>query len=191
MFAPLMHPAMRHVGPVRRELAIPTVMNVVGPLANPARAGRQVLGVAEERRLPLLAGALRELGTTHALVVHGTGLDEVSPLGPTRVLEVRGNDVTEWELEPAKYGFPIAAPEELAGGTPRDNAAIITAVLRGEGNRGATSAIALNAAAAIYVSGRVDNFGDAVQAARDSLSSGAGLAALERLRSAAPRTAAG
>jgi anthranilate phosphoribosyltransferase len=191
MFAPLMHPAMRHVGPVRRELAIPTVMNIVGPLANPARAGRQVLGVADERRLPLLAGALRELGTTHTLVVHGTGLDEVSPLGPTRVLEVRGTDLGEWQLDPGRYGVPAASPEELAGGTPRDNAAIITAVLRGEGNPGATNAVVLNAAAAIYVSGRVESFDDAVEAARQSLSSGAGLGALERLRAAAPRTAAG
>jgi len=191
MFAPVMHPAMRHVGPVRRELAIPTVMNVVGPLANPARAGRQVLGVADERRLSLLAGALRELGTTHTLVVHGTGLDEVSPLGPTRVVEVRGADVREWELDPRELGVPTATPDQLAGGTPRENAGIITAVLRGEGNRGATDAVVLNAAAAIYVSGRVDDFGAGMAAARDALASGAGLAALERLRVAAPRTVSG
>src|SRR3954468_21486370 len=96
MFAPLMHPAMRHVGPVRRELAIPTVMNIVGPLANPARAGRQVVGVADERRVPLLAGALAELGTRHALVVHGTGMDEISPLAPTQVIEIRGQQLSEW-----------------------------------------------------------------------------------------------
>jgi anthranilate phosphoribosyltransferase len=190
MFAPLMHPAMRHVGPVRRELGIPTVMNVVGPLANPARAGRQVVGVADDRRLPLIAGALRELGTTHALIVHGTGLDEVSPLGPTRVLEVRDDELAEWTLDPAEYGVATASPDELAGGTPRDNAAIITAVLRGEGNRGATSAVLLNAAAAIYVSGRTASFGDAVAAAHDALASGAALEALERLRRAAPREAA-
>jgi anthranilate phosphoribosyltransferase len=187
MFAPLMHPAMRHVGPVRRELGIPTVMNIVGPLANPARAGRQVVGVADERRLPLLAGALRELGTTHTLVVHGTGLDEVSPLGPTRVLEVQGNEVTEWQLDPRDYGVPAASADELAGGTPRENASIITAVLRGEGAPSATSAVALNAAAAIYVSGRVESFADAVSVARDTLASGAGLTALERLRAATPR----
>jgi anthranilate phosphoribosyltransferase len=187
MFAPLMHPAMRHVGPVRRELAIPTVMNVVGPLANPARAGRQVLGVADERRVPLLAGALRELGTTHALIVHGTGLDEVSPLGPTRVVEVRGSEESEWQLDPRDYDIPTASPDELAGGTPRDNAAIITAVLRGQGNPGATNAIMLNAAAAIYVSGRVESFDDAVELARDALFSGAGYDALERLRGATPR----
>jgi anthranilate phosphoribosyltransferase len=187
MFAPLMHPAMRHVGPVRRELAIPTVMNVVGPLANPARAGRQVVGVADERRLPLLAGALRELGTTHALIVHGTGLDEVSPLGPTRMLEVRGDDLTEWSLDPRDHDVPTAAADELAGGTPHENAAIITAVLRGVGNPGATNAVVLNAAAAIYVSGRVETFADAVRVARAAIVSGAGLGALERLRAAAPR----
>jgi anthranilate phosphoribosyltransferase len=189
MFAPLLHPAMRHVGPVRRELAIPTVMNIVGPLANPARAGRQVLGVADERRLPLLAGALAELGTEHALIVHGTGLDEVSPLGPTRVIEIRGADTAEWQLDPGKFDLPRATADQLSGGTPRDNAAIVTAVLRGEGNAGATAAVVLNAAAAIYVSGRVDSFGDAVTVARDALASGAGLAALERLRAASPRAA--
>jgi anthranilate phosphoribosyltransferase len=191
MFAPLMHPAMRHVGPVRRELAIPTVMNVVGPLANPARAGRQVVGVADERRLPLLAGALRELGTTHALIVHGTGLDEVSPLGPTRILEVQGDEVTEWSLDPRDYGVATATADELAGGTPGENAAIITAVLRGKANPGATNAVVLNAAAAIYVSGRIESFADAVGVARDALTSGAGFAALERLRGAAPREAGG
>src|SRR5437868_8856903 len=106
MFAPLMHPAMRHVGPVRRELAIPTVMNIVGPLANPAFAGRQVVGVSDERRMPLIAGALRELGTMHALVVHGApGLDEVSPMGPTRVIEIRGGTLRDWTIEPERYGF--------------------------------------------------------------------------------------
>src|SRR5438876_11908402 len=99
MFAPLMHPAMRHVGPVRRELAIPTVMNIVGPLANPARAGRQVVGVADERRVPLLAGALKELGTRHALVVHGNGMDEISPLATTRVIEIRDGQVDEWNID--------------------------------------------------------------------------------------------
>src|SRR5207248_8169959 len=100
MYAPLMHPAMRHVGPVRREIAVQTVMNIVGPLANPAFAGRQVVGVADERRLPLIAGALCELGTMHALVVHGApGLDEVSPLGPTRVIEIRSSTIREWTIE--------------------------------------------------------------------------------------------
>src|SRR5688500_1449767 len=119
MFAPSMHPAMRHVGPVRRELAIPTVMNIVGPLANPARAGRQVLGVSEPRRMPLLAGALPELGTRRAMVVHGApGMDEFSPLGPTTVVEVIDGERREWSVDPSSHGVRGVRAGELAGGTP-------------------------------------------------------------------------
>jgi anthranilate phosphoribosyltransferase len=185
MFASLMHPAMRHVGPVRRELAIPTVMNIVGPLANPALAGRQVVGVADERRMPLIAGALRELGTMHALVVHGApGLDEVSPLGPTRVLEIRDGSLREWTIEPDRYDFGDARAEHLAGGSPKENAETVLAVLGGEGSSGATAAVILNAAAAVYVSGKVTTFDDAVTIAQDAIIRGAGLDALERLRGA-------
>ena len=183
MFAPLMHPAMRHVGPVRRELAIPTVMNIVGPLANPAYAGRQVVGVADERRVPLIAGTLRELGTMHSLVVHGApGLDEVSPMGPTRVIEIRGGTLREWTIDPDRYAFGAIHREHLAGGSPKENAETILAVLSGEGSSGATAAVTLNAAAAIYVSGAVNTFDDAVAAATGAIENGAGLAALERLR---------
>src|SRR6185295_15281918 len=100
MFAPLMHPAMRHVGPVRRELGIQTIMNLVGPLANPAHAGRQVVGVADARRLHLIAGALCALGSQHALVVHGAGMDEISPFGETQVVEVRAGHMSEWVIDP-------------------------------------------------------------------------------------------
>src|SRR5687767_4657085 len=125
MFAPLMHPAMRHVGPVRRELAIPTVMNVVGPLANPAGARRQVVGVADPNRVPILAGALLELGSLHSLVVHGEpGLDEISPLGTTSVVEVRDGRATEWTIDPAEFGYTGLAADELAGGDSADNARI-------------------------------------------------------------------
>lgn len=185
MFAPLMHPAMRHVGPVRRDLGIPTVMNIVGPLANPASAGRQVVGVSDERRLPLIAGALRELGTMHALVVHGApGLDEVSPLGATRVVEIRNGALREWTIEPQRYGFTDPRPEHLAGGSPKENAEMVLAVLGGAGSSGATAAVVLNAAAAIYVSGRVPTFDDAVVIAQDAARDGTGLRALERLRGA-------
>ena len=184
MFAPLMHPAMRHVGPVRRELAIPTVMNIVGPLANPARAGRQVIGVADERRLPLLAGALRELGTMHALVIHGQGMDEVSPLGPTQVLEVRHGHVREWSIDPADHGFRGVRIEDLAGGGPAENARIVQEVLAGRGAPGARAAVALNAAAAIYVAGLAADYAAAVGVAREALDAGRGLDALEKLKAA-------
>jgi len=185
MFAPLMHPAMRHVGPVRRELGIPTVMNIVGPLANPAYAGRQVVGVADTGRMPLIAGTLRELGTMHALVVHGApGLDEVSPLGPTQVIEIRGGTLREWTIEPERYDFGAVHSDHLAGGSPKENAETVLAVLRGEASSGAMAAVVLNAAAAIYVSGAVTTFDDAVQAARSALEDGSGFRALERLRRA-------
>ncbi|HEX6252093.1 MAG TPA: anthranilate phosphoribosyltransferase, partial [Gemmatimonadaceae bacterium] len=183
MFAPLMHPAMRHVGPVRRELAVPTVMNVVGPLANPAGAGRQVVGVADASRVPVLAGALAALGARHALVVHGEpGLDEFSPLGPTRVLEIRDGEVTEWTLDPARFDLTAESAEELAGASPEENARVILDVLGGRGTRGARAAVLLNAAAAVYVSGRVSSFDAAVEQATHALESGAGTEVLERLR---------
>lgn len=184
MFAPLMHPAMRHVGPVRRELAIPTVMNIVGPLANPAMAGRQVVGVADERRVPLLAGALRELGTRHAMVVHGSGMDEISPLSPTHVVEIREGRIDEWAIEPARYGYTGLQAGDLAGGPPDDNARVVRAVLSGQSNRAARAAVVLNAAAAIYVSGRMAHYDKAVRAAEVALDAGLGLEALERLRAA-------
>jgi anthranilate phosphoribosyltransferase len=185
MFAPLMHPAMRHVGPVRRDLAIPTMMNVLGPLANPAGAGRQVVGVADANRLPLLAGALAELGSVHAMVVHGEpGLDEISPLGRTRVLEVRDGRVLEWAIEPAEYVDTNGGAPDLAGATPAENAEVITAVLAGTRGGLARSAVVLNAGAAIYVSGRARDFGAGVRAASEALDNGDGMRALDRLRNA-------
>ncbi len=189
MFAPLMHPAMRHVGPVRRELGIPTVMNIVGPLANPARAGRQVIGVGDADRAPLLAAALAELGTHHALVVHGAGMDEISPLGPTHVREVRDGTITEWSIDPAKLGMGGATPAELAGGSPSANAHAVLSVLEGKGSPGATAAVVLNAAAALYVAGAAASYAEGVDRAREAVRSRAGVAALERLRLAFGRPA--
>jgi anthranilate phosphoribosyltransferase len=185
MFAPLMHPAMRHVGPVRRELGIPTVMNIVGPLANPARAGRQVVGVSDLERAPILAGALSSLGTKHAMVVYGEpGLDEVSPLGPTHVVEVCGATTNRWTIHPAEHGFKDVSRDDLAGSEPADNARVITMVLDGKAPPGARAATLLNAAAAIYVSGRVKSYGEGIAAARKSIDSGQAKAVLERLRRA-------
>jgi anthranilate phosphoribosyltransferase len=184
MFAPLMHPAMRHVGPVRRELGVQTVMNMVGPLANPAHAGRQVVGVSDARRLSLIAGALRELDTTHALVVHGSGMDEVSPFGDTQVVEINRGEVTGWMIDPSRYGFGGGSADDIAGGPPAENAAVILRVLSGEGNAASVAAVALNAAAALYVGGAVPTFDDGVVAARDAIDAGLGLDALDRLRKA-------
>ena len=185
MFAPTMHPAMRHVGPVRRELGIETVMNMVGPLANPARAGRQVIGTSDATRTELMAGALATLGTVHSLVVHGEpGMDEVSPMGPTAVVEIRGASVTRWTIDPSALGFGRASAGELTGGGPAENAAVIEAVLGGKGTAGASAAVLLNAAAAIYVADLATSMGAALDVARGAISSGHARAALDRLRRA-------
>lgn len=183
MFAPTMHPAMRHVGPVRRELAVPTVMNIVGPLANPARAGRQVLGVADPARMPLLAQALASLGTRHAMVVHGeAGLDEIAPFGRTRVLEVRDGRVSEWVIDPQELGVETVVPGDLAGGPPAFNAELIERIIAGRGPHGASAAVVLNAAAGVYVAGRAKSFAAAVQVTQEALSAGLGAEALNAMR---------
>jgi len=192
MYAPAMHPAMRHVGAVRRELAVPTVMNVVGPLANPAMAGRQVVGVADAHRAPLIAGALADLGAVHALVVHGEpGLDEISPLGPTRVYEIVGDvdrarvpTIREWTIRPEALGLVARDAAELAGGEPAENARVVLDVLGGGGSEGARAAVLLNAGAAVYVAGLERTYEAAVERARGALDGGLGLRTLERLRAA-------
>jgi anthranilate phosphoribosyltransferase len=173
---------MKHVGPVRRELAIPTVMNIVGPLANPAMAGRQVVGVADEKRVPLLAGALQQLGTRHAMVVHGTGMDEISPLARTKVIEIRDGKSSEWSVDPARLGYKAVDAEDLAGGLPDANARTVLDVLNGKSTRAARGAVVLNAGAALYVSGKAKRYEEGVEMAEEALERRAGLAALERLR---------
>ncbi len=188
MYAPLMHPALRHVGPVRRELAVPTAMNIVGPLANPARAGRQVVGVAEPARLPLLADALAALGTVRALVVHGEpGLDEISPVGPTSVVDVAAGRTRQWSIDPAIAGFGPGDAAELGGGDPAENAALIETVLAGGGPPTARAAVVLNAAAALLVADVASDYGACVRLAKAALADGRGAAALQRLRAATLR----
>jgi anthranilate phosphoribosyltransferase len=163
-------------------------MNIVGPLANPARAGRQVVGVSDLERAPILAGALAALGTTHAMVVYGEpGLDEVSPLGPTHVVEVSKGSTSRWTILPEEHGFRNIALEDLAGSDPAQNAQIILTLLDGKGPLGARAATLLNAAAAIYVSGRVKTFEEGVGAAKKSIDSGQAKSVLDRLRRATPK----
>lgn len=191
MFAPLLHPAMRHVGPVRRELGVPTIMNLLGPLTNPARARRQVVGVADPALLELVAGALLELGHERALVVHGDpGMDELSPVGPTDVVELRDGGLTRSRFDPADH-FPWTAVDAagLAGGEPADNARVIEDVLLGRRGGAARAAVSLNAGAAIYVAGRADSIEDGVAEAERILDAGGGYDALRKLRDASRRAA--
>lgn len=185
MFAPLLHPAMRHVAPVRRELGMPTIMNLLGPLTNPAGARRQVVGVTRTSLLDLVAGALRELGHDRALVVHGApGLDELSPLGDTEIAELRDGDVHRYVVEPAAFGWTDLDATDLAGGDPADNARVILEVFRGERHDAARAAVVLNAGAAAYVAGIADSLEDGVRQADRGLENGAGMEGLERLREA-------
>ncbi len=187
LFAPTYHPAMRYLGPVRKELGIPTIMNLLGPLLNPAGVRRQVIGVSDAARAPLLAQALAELGAEHALVLHAAvGMDEISPAGCTYVWEVRQGKVDSWELNPARYRLECDDLNGLAGGEPSYNAAMIEQLLEGKGNTAIRCAVLLNAAAALYVSGKGWTFEDSVERGRDALDRGAGAALLARLRAAAP-----
>lgn len=185
MFAPLLHPAMRHVGPVRRELGIPTIMNLLGPLTNPAGVRRQVVGVSDPGLVPLVAEALHALGHERALVVHGEpGMDEVSPLGSTRVVEVSPGGIRSTRIAPGDVGLPVALPEEIAGGEPEENADLILRVLRGEDRKGARTVILMNAAAALVVGGVADDVAEGVSRAAEAVDSGGALETLETLRTA-------
>ena len=182
LFAPTFHPAMRHVGPVRRELGITTIMNLLGPLANPARVERQVVGVADAERAALIAAALAGLGGEWAMVVHArAGLDEIAPMGPTDVWEVRGRDVRSWVLDPAKLGVEGGALEDLRGGSPEDNATITRRVLDGKDRTVRRGAVLLNAAAALVVSGLAGDWKDALGAAAASVDGGAARRVLDRM----------
>jgi anthranilate phosphoribosyltransferase len=185
LFAPLYHPAMRHVGPVRRELGLTTIMNLLGPLANPAGATRQVIGVASPARAPLLADTLALLGAERALVVHApVGLDEVAPpgLGTTEVYEVGRGGVKRWTLDAGRFGLAAGNAAELAGGSPEDNARIVTGVLNGADRSVRRSAVVINAAAALVAAGVTEQWEEAVRRAGESLDSGAAAGVLERLR---------
>ncbi|MCD6726955.1 MAG: anthranilate phosphoribosyltransferase [Solirubrobacteraceae bacterium] len=180
MFAPAHHAATRHVVPVRRDLAVRTIFNLLGPLTNPAGARRQVVGVADPGALDLVAGALARLGTDRALVVSSVdGLDELSTSGPTHVVEVEEQRLRRYVVEPEGVGLPRADPDALVGGTPSENAQATRSILAGE--RGSARDLAvLNAGAAIYAAGRADSLADGVESAAAAIDGGAAERALER-----------
>jgi anthranilate phosphoribosyltransferase len=181
MFAPAHHPAMKHAGPVRRELAARTVFNVLGPLTNPAGARAQVVGVYSAHLVPIIADVLAQLGARRAFVVHGAGgIDELSPAGPNLVCEVVEGKVHQREVEPLDLGIERCDPAELRGGTPAENAQKIREVFAG-GNGGPRSAILLNAAGAIAAGGHAKDLKEGIGLAREAIVSGAAAARLEEL----------
>jgi len=183
LFAPRLHPAMKAVMPVRRTLGVRTVFNLLGPLTNPAGVGRQVIGVWGPEVQDLMASALAELGAWRALVVHSEdGLDEISVSAPTRVVEVRdGRVVDEWRVEPAELGIVVDNSGSLIGGDVDENLRRMRDILGGRESSAAAEAVAVNAAAAMYVAEKVENMGQGLEMSRQVLRSGAGLAILESL----------
>jgi anthranilate phosphoribosyltransferase len=181
LFAPGVHTAMQYAQPVRRDLKMRTVFNLLGPLTNPAGATSQLVGAPSPKAAELMAGALASLGLQHGLVVHGSdGLDEITTTGPTLVYEVRDGKVEERELEPADFGMRAANPAGLAGGDKARNLEIAKGVLTGE--RGAARDIVLaNAAAALFVAGRVNTFLHGVAVSVVSIDSGAARSKVEAL----------
>jgi anthranilate phosphoribosyltransferase len=180
-FAPTFHPAMRHAGPARSELGVRTVFNVLGPLANPGRVRRQALGVGAPALAPLMIRVLQDLGHERALVFYGEdGLDELTTTGPSQVFELRDGTVTPYELNPVELGLGRSKPDDLRGGTPPENAALLRQVLEGEtGAR--RDVVLLNAAAAVLAAGKADGWPEALAVARESLDSGRADQALSRL----------
>lgn len=173
LYARTFHPAMRYVAPVRAQLGVRTVFNVLGPLSNPAGAAHQVVGVADARLAPVMADALARLGKTHALVFRGEdGLDEVSTTGPSVVWEVRGGEVERSVIDPSDLGIPRATMADLAGGGVEENVAIADRIL--DGVTGAPAdLVVVNAAAALYAADAVPDLAGGVERAREAIASGA------------------
>jgi anthranilate phosphoribosyltransferase len=180
MFAPAHHRATRFVVPVRKELAVRTIFNFLGPLTNPAGASRQVIGVSDPDYLDTIAGALRELGARRALVVSSDdGLDEMSTSGTTQVVEVDGDRIERYVVAPEDVGLSPARPEDLVGGTPERNAEITRGILAGEPGPARDLAL-LNAGAAVYAAGRAASLRDGVASAAEAVDSGSAASSLER-----------
>jgi anthranilate phosphoribosyltransferase len=181
MFAPRHHAAMKHVVPVRKELAVRTIFNFLGPLTNPAGASRQLLGVSDRRYQETIAEALLGLGCDRALVVRaGDGVDEIGLEGPTRVIEVKDGTTEEWFADPESLGLQRSGLEEIQGGTPEENAATVTRVLEGEAGP-ARDVVVLNAGAAILVGGGAPDLPEGMTLASEAIDSGAARGVLVRL----------
>lgn len=176
--APRFHPAFRFAAPARREIGIPTVFNLLGPMANPGRVRRQVIGVADSAFAERMLQSLRDHGSTDAWVVHGNGLDELGTDAPSQVLALHDGVTSRFEVDPAELGLVPARVADLAGGAPADNAAAARRILAGEGGPH-RDIVLLNSAAALVVAGRVAGLADGIELAARSIDSGAAADTLE------------
>ena len=179
LFAQHYHKAMKYVGPVRKELSVPTVFNILGPLTNPAHADHQILGVYDESLVEPLAHALHGLGVKKGMAVYGLDrMDEISASAPTKICEFDGDTFKTYVIEPEQFGLQRGAKSDIVGGTPAENAAITRSVLSGEkGTR--RTAVVLNAGAGLYVAGKAPTFEDGVRLAEELIDSGKAIQTLD------------
>ncbi|HTY11154.1 MAG TPA: anthranilate phosphoribosyltransferase [Bacteroidota bacterium] len=181
LFAPLMHGAMKYAAPVRKELGMRTVFNLLGPLTNPAGARRQLMGVFDGRLTELLARVLLDLGTERAMVVHGEGgLDEISTFGRTIISEIKDGTVSTYEFDHSSVGIPSGTLDDIVGGDAEFNARIVNDILKGKKNAQRNITL-LNAGAAIYIAGKASTFAEGVKLAEESIDSGRAKKKLEEL----------
>lgn len=182
LFAPSYHPGLRHAMPIRRALAVRTLFNFLGPLVNPARPPYQLVGVYDTERILPMAHALGAIGCKAAVVVHGSGLDEVALHGPTEMAILRAGRVETQTLEPEALGVPTYPIEALAGGDPASNARELEAVLAGDGRSAYAWSVALNTGVLLWIAGRASNLRDGVQTAHEVLRTGRALEHLQAAR---------
>lgn len=181
MFAQVYHKAMKYAGPVRKALGIPTVFNILGPLTNPAKAEKQIMGVYKEELVDEMAPVLMGLGVKRGMVVYGQDcLDEISMSAPTSVAEIKDGEVTRYEIKPEDFGFERCEKSELVGGDPKENAQITRDILTGKITGAKRNAVVLNAAACIYIADKAESLAAAVKVAEDAIDSGKALEVLDK-----------
>lgn len=180
MLAPIFHPSMKRVAPIRRELAMRTVFNILGPLTNPAGAKYQVMGVYDPDLCEKLASALKVLGSERAMVVHGSGLDEITNTGPTQISELNEETLRTYTVTPEDFGYPLASLDEIRGGSPEENALKLVKILSGARSPG-RDIVAMNSGAALYVSGIAETLFDGARLAEESIDSGKALETLKKM----------
>ena len=181
LFAPNFHPAMKYATPVRRELGIRTVFNVLGPLTNPANANYQLMGVYDEALTEKLANVLKNLGLKGALVVHGSGMDEITTIGKTKISELKNGEVKSYYIEPEDFGIKRAKLEDIKGGDAEENAKIIRNIFEGEEVGAKRDIVVLNAAFALYIAEEAKDVEEGIKLAEKSIDSGKALKKLEDL----------
>ena len=184
MLAPVFHPAMKAVIGPRKELGMRTIFNILGPLTNPAGADAQIVGVYDAELVPLIARALARMDVERALVVHGSGLDEIAVHDHTTVAEVSGEDISEYTITPADLGLAQHSIEDIAGGSPEENAADLEGIVTGDIRGAKRDIILANAGAALYVADAVESLEDGVKEAATAIDSGAAETKLNALREA-------